>query len=157
MRKNRLSRGASSPAPTFARGSYRLAGHLVAVALSLSALWGLSAACGAVGDACIFDSDCGGANLCVRETCYATCNSAADCDAPYDQCLVFTRRDAMRQETVRICVDESFERNNPPPSTQCKASGDCCASHAECAQLFGDARAQCASDNRCVIPLDSGP
>lgn len=130
------------------------AARLAALALCVALLWGLGAACGAVGDACVFDSDCSGGNLCVRETCYATCTSPTDCDAPYDQCLAFTRRDAMRQETIRICVDERFERDNPAPSTQCKDSGDCCSSQAECAQLFDDARAVCAADNRCVIPLD---
>lgn len=109
--------------------------------------------CGDVGDACLFDSDCGGGNLCVREQCLAVCSVESDCEPPYDRCLAVTRERSADKETVKICVDEAFVTDDDNPTGDCKATGDCCTSDEECIELYDDSNAHCARDGRCLIPL----
>jgi hypothetical protein len=130
----------------------RIASSAALLVIGMMAL--AAAACGSVGDACLFDSDCGGGSLCIREVCHAACSVEADCEPPYDQCLAFTRGDAGDNETVRICVTENFDVPDEQPGEDCKATGDCCTSDQECVELYdGDERARCGRDGRCLIPL----
>jgi|GEM_PF-6552988 len=133
-----------------ARVAARLSGFLGACVVA--ALF-LSSGCGAVGDACLFDSDCGGGSLCVRDMCRATCSSEEDCDAPQNRCLAVTRERSAEEETVKICVDERFDADPNGSPSDCKASGNCCTQDAQCVELFEDSRARCGHDARCLIPL----
>lgn len=110
-------------------------------------------ACGAVGDACLFDSDCSGGNLCVRDMCRAACSVEADCEPPENRCLAVTRERLAEKETVKVCVDERFDADVDGGNVDCKASGDCCTSDADCIELYDDSRARCGRDARCLIPL----
>ncbi len=121
--------------------------------LALGALGGLLlAACGSIGQACQFDADCSGGSLCIAQTCYATCTDKHDCQPPYDRCLAQTRASGKGQETVKVCVPQDFNNStNNNPST-CVAP-DCCETDDACVQAFGDSRAVCGMDKRCIIPV----
>lgn len=133
-----------------ARVAARLCGFLGACA---AATLIFASGCGAVGDACLFDSDCSGGSLCVRDMCRATCSSEDDCSAPEHRCLAVTRERSAEEETVKICVDERFDADPNGSPRDCKASGDCCTQDAQCVELFEDERARCGHDARCLIPL----
>jgi hypothetical protein len=119
-------------------------------ALSLAAI--AAASCAGIGDACEFDSDCGGGNLCIERTCYAACSDEQDCEPPYEVCQAHTREVSEVEETVKACVGEDFgETNND--NNDCEGSGDCCTEDAQCVEQFGDSDAVCGIDSRCIIPV----
>lgn len=109
--------------------------------------------CADVGDACLFDSDCSGGSLCVRDMCRAACSLEEDCAAPENRCLLVTKERSAEKETVKVCVDDSFDSELNGAQDNCEATGDCCSAHEECVELFDDPRARCAPDARCLIPL----
>jgi hypothetical protein len=111
-----------------------------------------AASCAGIGDACQFDSDCNGGNLCIDDTCYASCSDERDCEPPYEFCQAHTRQASEVDETVKACVDEDFGQQNNTPEN-CEDSGDCCSDDAECVAHFGDDAAVCGSDGRCIIPV----
>lgn len=134
------------------RSAWRAAGATIFILL---AFIGLFSACGAVGDTCLFDSDCSGGNLCVREICLATCSVDSDCSPPYGECLAFNRESKESSELIKICADEQFAASvRDIDDTQCREEVDCCTSHRQCAELFEDESARCGADERCFIPRE---
>ena len=121
-------------------------------------LLGLVAAssCAGVGDDCQFDSDCGGANLCIEQTCHSSCTDVEDCEVPYDMCEPYTRERPDGEETVRVCVTDPFESPNNSPDGGACSGADCCQSDADCVQAFDNERARCGIDQRCYIPVAHG-